>query len=221
MTEMIGQLYYYKLLCAKNKNIYLLIKHNKFVLEYLNLINFINVDKIIIIEENKLYYFNKLYVNITSIKTKIMIKNMLDVNKYIVYKQLIEQKYYDKIFLYRTNNKRTFVNINEILDIVKNNGFFVYSPENDCLENQIKIISNCKILICELGAGCCNMFFTNQNNKMIILSFLKGWANKYLFFNNGLLNKNIIVLDGKMINGNEHKCNWTIDPKLLHNELNK
>ena len=218
MTEMIGQLYYYLKLNI-NKNIKILIKKNKFVIEYLNLLSFINIDLIEILEENKLYYFEKMYVHKNKSKTKNMIKNMLEINNFIKYKEIDESVFYDKIFLFRENNKRNLLNIDEILEIVKRNNFYIYSPENDTLENQIKLISKCKILICELGAGCCNMFFTNPECKIIILSFLKGWGNKYLFYNEGLLNRNMVLLDGKIINGNEHNCSWTIEAKLLSNEI--
>lgn len=220
MTEMIGQLFYYKKL-NDYFNIKILIKNNKLILEYLQLLNFINKENIEIIEYNKLYLFENIFLHTKGTKTKNMISNMLNINQYIIYKEIDNIQYYEKIFLYRQNKKRIMTNIDEIINIAKSNNFYIYSPENDNLENQIKLIKKCKILLCELGAGCCNMFFTNQQCKIIILSFLKGWSNKYLFYNNGLLNRNITVLDGKLLKGNEHSCIWNISPSLVENTLNK
>lgn len=144
-------------------------------------------------------------------------------NFYIKYKNNTITYYPDRIFLYRNNDKRKLNNIEEFISIAKENKFYIYSPEDDCLENQIKLVSNCKILMCELGAGCCNMFFTNNKCKIIFLSFLKGWTNKYLFYNNGLLDRQIYVIEGKIITGNEHSCVWTCkinELKLKINELN-
>lgn len=131
---------------------------------------------------------------------------MLNVNQCFIFKGIDNIQYHEKIFLFRQNNKQIMTNIDEIVNIAKHNNFYIYSPENDNLENQIKLIGGCKILLCELGAGCCNMFFTNQQCKIIILSFLKGWINKYVFYNNGLLDRTIRVLNGKLLKGNEHSC---------------
>lgn len=218
MIEMIGQLFYYNKL--NDKNIKILIKKNSLVLEYLQLLNFINKENIEIIEKNKLYLFENIFLHTKGIKSKSMISNMLNVNQYIIYKEINDIQCYEKIFIYRQNNKRIMTNINEIVNIAKLNNFYIYSPENDNLENQIMLIKKCKILLCELGAGCCNMFFTNEKCKIIILSFLKGWSNKYLFYNNGLLNRNITILDGKILKGNEHSCTWYINSSLVKNTLN-
>jgi len=163
ITEMAFQLHwYYKIY----KNIKILIKPNKFVYEYLNLLSFIDTSKIEFMEENKLYYFNNLVVNKSPIKTKKCLQYFLNNNFYIKYKNNTITYYPDRIFLYRNNDKRKLNNIEEFISIAKENNFYIYSPEDDCLENQIKLVSNCKILMCELGAGCCNMFFTNNKCKI-------------------------------------------------------
>lgn len=221
IVEMIGQLYYYEKLSRNNKNIKILVKNNNFVIEYLKMLNFVNPENIVILQEDKLYYFDQIYLSKIKVKTKVMIKHMLDVNKFIIYKNPLETQYYKKIFIFRDNDKRKLVNSEEIISIAKKYDFYIYSPENDNLENQMKLILNCEILLCELGAGCCNMFFTNPKCLIIIMSFLKGWANKYLFYNQGILDRNMTVLDGKLINGNEHNCTWSINPKILSDYLEK
>lgn len=130
-------------------------------------------------------------------------------------------EYPEKIFIYRQNCKRQMTTINDIIEIVKKNNFYIYSPENDSLNNQIQLISNCKILLCELGAECSNIFFTNPKCKIIIMSFLKGWSDKYLFYNRGILDRNILVLNGKIICGNEHSCTWYFDKHLLTKKINE
>ena len=217
MTELLGQILYYQKL--NNPNIKILIKNNTTVLQYLNLLSFIDPNNIEIIEYNKLYFFNNIYVYNKPIKHKKLIFYMLTVNKYIIFKNINNIQYHEKIFLFRNNEKRKLREIDNLLEIAKQNNFYIYSPEDDNLENQIKLISNCKILLCELGAGCCNMFFTNNECKIIILSFLKGWSDKYLYYNNGILNRDITILQGKIITGNEHSCLWTIDLLLLNNFL--
>lgn len=217
MVEMIGQLQYYINL---NKKIKILIKPNKFIYEYLELLSFIDVKNIEIIEYDKLYYFEKLYVNKISVKTKIFVANLIKINKYLTLSNSMDE-YPEKIFIYRQNNKRQLTTINDIIEIAKKNNFYIYSPENDNLNNQIQLISNCKILLCELGAGCSNIFFTNPKCKIIIMSFLKGWSDKYLFYNRGILDRNISVLNGKLICGNEHNCTWYFDKHLLIEKINE
>ena len=57
------------------------------------------------------------------------------------------------------------------------------------------------------------MFFTNPNVKIIILSF-SIWSNKYLFFNN-ITKRDIKVIHGKKLSGNEHSCEWIIDENKI------
>ena len=209
MTEMVYLLSYYK----NYSNFKLCIQKNtsKFCIEYINNISFINKNNIIYLEEDINYLFKNIFIFTQNIKTNAKISLMMNVNSYLIKKDL--DYYPEKIFIYRKNNKRRLANIEKVIEIMKNNNFFIYSPEESVLSTQYSLINYCKILVCELGAGCCNMFFTNPNVKIIILSFCN-WSNKYLFFNN-ITKRDIKIIHGKILSGNEHSCEWIIDENKI------
>ena len=208
MTEMAYLMNFY------NNSYYLCIQKNvpKFILEYIQSLN-INTSKILFLDEKINYKFTNMFIYTLNVKTNKKIEFMMNVNKKLLYNNL--DSYPEKIFIYRKNNKRKLLNSDKVYDILKNNGFYFFSPEESDLKTQISLMQNCKILCCELGAGCCNMFFLNKNAKMIILSF-SNWSKKYLFFNN-ITKLNITTIEGKLIKGNEHNCEWIIDEKLFLN----
>jgi capsular polysaccharide biosynthesis protein len=214
MLEMLYLLFFY----TKHYSSYKLCIQNNmanFALEYLECLN-INLSRIIKLEEKTNYKFSvvKILTNNFNIGKKIqLIENL---NKYLNYKPLVY--YPEKIFLFRKNNKRILINKDKIYDILKKKNYYFYSPEESNLQTQIALMRNCKVLCCELGAGCCNMFFLNKKAKLFILSFIKGWTNKYLYYNN-IIKLDISVIHGKLINGNEHNCNWSVNEKEVFDLL--
>lgn len=217
VIELLGMLYYYIKLKKSNENLKIVIKYNKFVIEYLQLLSFVNINNIIVIKTNELYWFKSLYLNRIRTRAKFFIKNLIQINKCLTINTI--EKYPERIFLYRYENKRKLTSKSDIIEIAKKHNFFFYSPENDNANNHIGLISNCKILLCELSSGCSNMFFTNDKCKIIILSFSKKWSNKYIFYNNHIYNRQIEILEGKILKGREHNCIWYVDEKILDEKL--
>lgn len=195
---------------------------NSYITSYLDNLPFINKNLIYILKPNINYNFKNIFVNNKEFDIKTIINKINIINCYLPLKTL--NYYPERIFIFRKNNKRTMVNFNEIEPILKKYNFYFFSPEESDLITQFNIINNCKILCCELGAGCANMFYLKPSSKMIILSFMTSWVNNYNNYNilsDDTKKINISILNGIKIKGNEHECTWKISPIIVEKMFKK
>ena len=218
LNDLVGLFHYFKGVRRRhNKNIKLVIREtSNTVYDYLKCLD-IEDKKIIKIKGNQLYKFRSVYCLEGSGVVKRLFKYMIETNSLLRTPSQI--KTYEKLFLYRTNNKRINQNINSLVKIALKHGFYVYSPELDTFDNQLRLIQNCKYLLCELGAGCANYYFTQEDCKIIIIDFLDYWCNRFIRQNENFFNREIHRLEGILIEGNEHNCTWTFDELKLDDEL--
>lgn len=206
MTELFSVFHYFKTVRRRvNKNTKLIIRNGcNFSYETLKLLG-IPDDKIIHLEPNKLYYFKNLFINPDEMNKKVF-SYLLETFNLLNIKHL--EYYPEKIMLVRLNNKRVCNNYEEYKEVGIRNGFFPYSPEEDTLENQISLMNHCKVLLCEVGAGCCNLFFMESKNTIIIMDFFPQWCNKIYMFNNRTRRHTIKRVNCKKISGDEHNASW-------------
>jgi capsular polysaccharide biosynthesis protein len=204
---MIEMLYILKLYRAGYK---IVIHENypQYALDFIyKMSNFDTSKYLVVLKDNQLYKFNNL---LTSRPRPVKAR----LSYMYTFLSRINLKYsgelYSRVLIVRDNNKRVCENLEEMVKWAKENGFYLYSPENSNLDTQISIMRNAKIVIAELGAGCNNLFFTQSSCKFIILSWLDGWATKYASYGE-YLGYRVNIFKCNFINGDEHRCRWNID----------
>lgn len=206
ILDLLPDFHYFKSIRRRvNKNTKLIIRENSnFSYQFLKLLG-IEDSNIIKLKNDELYLFKNIFLIHPHLNKKTM--TYINETTNSLYKQPIEHKP-DKIILIRKNNKRVCVNYDMFKQIGQEYGFFPYSPEEDSLSNQISVIYNCSFLLCELGAGCSNIFFMRPNQKMIILDFFPTWGAIYRKFNNKYKNHELQFVQCKKLKGNQHNCSW-------------
>ena len=129
-----------------------------------------------------------------------------------------------KIYISRKNTARKLLNQNAIIEIVEKYGFEIVYPEELSLEEQVKLFSECKILIGQSGAGFTNLLFMQKNTQAICLVADKIDYSGFSYFSNiaSIVGVNLINLAGKKIK-NGQRClheDLIIDQNELKNVIN-
>lgn len=217
MLDLLPDFHYFKSIRRRvNKNTKLVIRKNSnFSYNFLKLLG-IDDDKILQLENDELYFFENIFLIQPSLNKKTMTYIIETTNQ--LYKQPIEHKP-DKIALIRTNDKRICINYELFKQTASEYGFFLYSPENDTINNQVSLIYNCSFLLCELGAGCSNIFFMKPKQRMIILDFFPSWGVVYKNLNNKYKEHDLRFVRCKKLRGNQHNCSWIANIQGLKNTL--
>lgn len=206
IVELLPLFHFFKSIRRRvNKNTKLVIRESAtFPYQFLKLLG-IEDKHILKLDSEELYLFEKIFLINPRLKKKAL--TYLGEACSLLYRQPIEYKP-DKIILIRKNNKRVCVNYDLFKQLGHEYGFFPYSPEEDTLGSQISLMYHCSILLCELGAGCCNLLFMQPKKKVIILDFYPSWCDLFTKYNNMFKQHELIRIPCKKIKGNEHNCSW-------------
>lgn len=217
ILDLLPDFHYFKAIRRRvNKNTKLVIRKNsKFSYNFLKLLG-IEDNKILELDNDELYFFKNIFLIHPSLNKKTM--TYINETTNLLYRQPIEHKP-DKIAIIRDNDKRICVNYDLFKQTALDYGFFLYSPENDNINNQLSLIYNCSFLLCELGAGCSNIFFMRPKQKMIIVDFFPSWGAIYRKFNNKYKQHDLRFVQSKKLNGNQHNCSWKANIQRLKNTL--
>ena len=101
---------------------------------------------------------------------------MVSVNRFLFKNRLpdisknLKIKKYDKILIHRNNkntiveNDRCFENYDECVQLIKKKhpDILIFDPSNYSLIEQIYLMNNCKLLICDWGSSLTNMLWMKQ-----------------------------------------------------------
>ena len=206
LVELLPLFHYFKSIRRRvNKNMKLVIRENSnFSYNFLKLLG-IEDKHILEINMDDLYLFEKIYLIPSGLKKKTL--SYIGETCSLLYRHPIEHKL-DKIILIRKNNKRVCVNYDLFKQIGAEYGFFPYSPEEDTLEHQVALMHHCSVLLCELGAGCCNLLFMQPKKKVIILDFFPSWCDLFTKYNIMFKKHELIRISCNKLKGNEHNCSW-------------
>jgi capsular polysaccharide biosynthesis protein len=83
---------------------------------------------------------------------------------------------YEKIYISRTqSDSRPLINESILEEILENNGYKILHMELLSIEEQIKAVSSCKVIIAPHGAGLTNMVFAKRGCRIVELI-----PNKYM-----------------------------------------
>jgi len=156
--------------------------YTKLTIDLLNLYGIDN-SSILLLENNHVYKFKELlyYPHISAwsvddlvINTYSKIRNKLNIP--------VNNKPFKKIYLKRDgksnqeyNNcecglNRKILNELELEKELINNGFSIITLGNKSILEKSELLNNSDIIITQNGANICNLLFTNQPNKLIILT---------------------------------------------------
>lgn len=140
--------------------------------------NFVDVQNIILIKNFDFFYKFKNILNLEYLNHSInpihYRKIVIFVNRYLfinIYKRLnLKIKKYDKILIHRNNkntiveNDRCFENYDECVQLIKKKhpDILIFDPSNYSLIEQIYLMNNCKLLICDWGSSLTNMLWMKQ-----------------------------------------------------------
>lgn len=183
--------------------------------KFLNLLG-ITDNQIISLKPTILYKIKNIILTPQSYRSSVY-RNMIKLLPTFPLKFNPDFDYPNHIMLVRTNNKRTCVNYDEYLNIGDKYNLYKYSPENDTLQNQISMMARCKLLVCELGAGCNNMIFMRPRRRVLLLSFHYKWYKTYVKLNKDTQRHDLSMISCPLLTGTEHDCTW----KANINELDK
>ena len=217
MIELLPIFHFFKSIRRRvNKNTKLVIRESAtFPYQFLKLLG-IEDKHILKLDSEELYLFEKIFLINPRLKKKAL--TYLGEACSLLYKHPIEHKP-DKIILIRKNNKRVCVNYDLFKQIGDEYGFFPYSPEDDTLDNQVSLMHNCSILLCELGAGCCNFMFMQPKKKVIIMDFFPEWCDLYVKYNNMFKHHELTRIPCHKIKGTQHNCSWRASIQILKDNL--
>ena len=77
----------------------------------------------------------------------------------------------EKIYLSRQKSSyRNLINENDIIELVKKDGFKIYDLNNIDIHKQIKLFSNAKVIISPTGSSLANLVFCSPKTKIIEIS---------------------------------------------------
>lgn len=127
-----------------------------------------------------------------------------------------------RIFVSRKNdiNKRILQNRQVTEELLQEFGFEVITPETMSFSEQIKIFSECEIVVGESGAGMANVIFCEPGTKILEIqpeNFFEGWIRATSM----LMALEWNVYFAKCIENNEGYILFSIDIDLLRSSLLK
>ncbi|NOI30714.1 glycosyltransferase family 61 protein [Vibrio coralliilyticus] len=98
----------------------------------------------------------------------LMLKIRNDILKYCCEDDGVIESH-KKIYFKRNTAGKQSTNIDEVEEVLKNNGFFFVDPQNLSFREQVQICSEAEVVISSSGAALTNMMFLPLNSKVYIL----------------------------------------------------
>lgn len=93
---------------------------------------------------------------------------LLEVRNMVLDSLALEQKFSDKIFITRGNNKR-FDNEIEVSEYFAKNGFQVVNPDKLTFKEEVEMCFFAKAIVCTAGSAVTNLLYANKNVRHVMI----------------------------------------------------
>ena len=147
--------------------------------------------------------YNKELLNLISYRLKKNVSNLSESN-------------HKRIWISRHKfNHRKIKNENEIKEIIENNGFEIVYPEQNNLEENIKLFNSAEWVAGLHGAGLTNMMFMKKNNNILEIRRENDNNNNCYFTMASDLDQNYFYLNAQSLSENFYLSDCILDPNEL------
>ena len=132
-----------------------------------------------------------------------------------------KNNFYEKIYITRKNAKsRQLLNENEILEILKEQGFVIIELENSGFCEQVQLFRNAKCIVAPHGSGLANLVFCDPGTTVVEIFHKSYIKPMYAFIS---MHQNLdyrpLISDDPIANVPGFDSSFSIDPRYILAEL--